>query len=59
MTDNTDVDQTPAEKAFRAGFDAGYKQGEDDQSRYEFGGRGTTTGMQRRARDNAWQDYLL
>lgn len=45
-----------AERAFREGYQAGYRQGEDDLSRYECGGGGTHPHTKKRCEDEAWRD---
>jgi flagellar biosynthesis/type III secretory pathway protein FliH len=58
IAEMTQEDQASHEKAFRAGYRAGYNQGGSDYARFEFGGGSTTERVQRSDEDSAWQDFL-
>jgi len=46
------------EKIFREGYSSGYKQGENDTSRWECGGGSTHPKTRQSDEDSAWQDFI-
>lgn len=51
------TDTERLERAFREGYQTGYKNGEDDQARFEFGGGSRSTAGQKSDEDSAWEDF--